>query len=93
MSAVQLIRLVTVIGPTRSGDFAVAADAYAKNVAAQLVTLLGEDESQGWRLTRADGQWLGITHSLASEGIRDGEILHLVTDRDNDHHDDDGEPT
>ena len=81
MSAVQPVRLVTVIGPSSRGDFAVAADAYPADIAEVLAGLLGEPEGS-WALAQEDGTPLGITGSLATKGVRDGDALLLLPSAD-----------
>lgn len=80
MSRPRSVRLIRVQTPTRSADFAIVADAPARDVTQHLVTSLGEEPSPNWQLQTPGGQWLGLTRSLKSEGIRDGDILHLTRD-------------
>jgi len=78
---------VTVAAPQRRIDVALPEGVPVAELMPHLLRHAGEnaaDEGErhgGWALRTASGTVLEPLHSLASQGVRDGEILHLVPRR------------
>jgi type VII secretion integral membrane protein EccD len=74
---------VTIASPTRRVDVALPDQLPAAELLPSLLRHAGEDladmgqEHGGWVLRRTDGAAIDPTQSLAAQGVRDGEILHL----------------
>lgn len=75
---------VTVAAPRRRLDLALPEHLPMAELLPELLRQAGEglaDEGElhaGWQLKRADGRTLTGAATLASQGVRDGEVLHLV---------------
>lgn len=75
---------VTVASPNRRVDVALPEQQPAAELLPGLLRHAGEDladigqEHGGWVLRRADGSMIDPTQTLAAQGVRDGEILHLA---------------
>jgi type VII secretion integral membrane protein EccD len=75
---------VTVAAPKRRIDVALPDNALVIELLPPLLRQAGEeltgDEEQqgGWTLRRATGAELEASRNLAAQGVRDGELLHLV---------------
>jgi len=80
---------VTVAAPKRRLDVALPDGVLVVELLPHLLRHAGEelaDEGErhgGWILRRSTGGALELTRSLAAQGIRDGEVLHLVPRRTN----------
>src|SRR5438874_5023276 len=78
---------VTVSGPQRRLDVALPEHAPLGELLPELLRHAGEglpDAGQahgGWALRRADGSPLSVGGGLASQGVRDGDVLHLAPAR------------
>jgi type VII secretion integral membrane protein EccD len=78
---------VTVVAPKRRMDVAVPDTMAVGELLPHLLRHAGEDladegeQHGGWVLHRATGAALEGTRTLAGQGIRDGELLHLVPRR------------
>src|SRR5438874_8417124 len=78
---------VTVSGPQRRLDVALPEHAPLGELLPELLRHAGEslpDAGQahgGWVLRRADGSPLSVGSGLAHQGVRDGDVLHLVPAR------------
>jgi ESX secretion system protein EccD len=78
---------VTVTAPKRRIDVALPEDMPVAALLPNLIRHSGEgtadagEQHGGWVLRRAMGTALELTRSLAAQGVRDGEILHLVPRR------------
>jgi type VII secretion integral membrane protein EccD len=82
----RLVRL-TVAAPQRRMDLALPEDAIVAEVVPGLLTRAGEDLASaglghgGWVLRRFDGSPLDHAKTLASQRLRDGEVIRLVPRR------------
>ncbi len=78
---------VTVAAPRRRLDVALPDGVLVAELLPHLLRHAGEelaDEGErhgGWALRRATGTTLEMTRSLAAQGVRDGEVLHLAPRR------------
>ncbi|OLB75115.1 MAG: type VII secretion integral membrane protein EccD [Actinobacteria bacterium 13_2_20CM_2_71_6] len=78
---------VTVAAPKRRIDVALPDSALVAELLPHLLRHAGEEladegeEHGGWTLRRATGGELEPTRSLAVQGVRDGEVLHLAPRR------------
>jgi type VII secretion integral membrane protein EccD len=75
---------VTVAAPRRRIDVALPDSALVIELLPHLLRHAGEEftgteeQQAGWTLRRATGAELEASRNLAAQGIRDGELLHLV---------------
>ncbi|QFU91111.1 type VII secretion integral membrane protein EccD [Amycolatopsis sp. YIM 10] len=82
----NLVR-VTIDAPARRIDLALPERASVAEVLPGLLRRAGESLADdgvtdgGWLLRKTDGTALGLSASLGTCGIRDGEVLHLVSRR------------
>src|SRR5262249_56065507 len=78
---------VTISSPQRRVDIALPDAVPLAELLSELLRHAGEglaDDGErhgGWLLRRADGTALSPATSLASQGVRDGAVLHLVPAR------------
>jgi len=78
---------VTVSSPQRRVDVALPETVALAELLPELLSHAGEaladagEQHGGWLLRRADGRVLALRTSLAAQGVRDGEVLHLVPAR------------
>ena len=78
---------VTIATPRRRLDVALPEHAPVAELLPQLLRYSGDgvadegEEHGGWALRRATGTVLDPSHNLAAQGVRDGEVLHLVPRR------------
>lgn len=78
---------VTVVAPTRRMDVALPEDILVAEALPNLLQHAGEsaaddgEQHGGWVLRRATGTALEPARNLVSQGVRDGEVLHLVPRR------------
>ncbi len=78
---------VTISAPRRRVDVALPEHAPLAELLPELLSYSGEglaDDGErhgGWLLRRADGVVLAPAQGLAPQGVRDGEVLHLVPAR------------
>ena len=79
---------VTVAAPKRRMDVALPDNMLVAELLPHLLRHAGdeladtEDRYGGWVLRRTNGAVLEPTRTLATQGVRDGEVLHLVPRRD-----------
>jgi type VII secretion integral membrane protein EccD len=79
---------VTVAAPSRRMDVALPETMLVAELLPHLLRHAGDDLADagdrqgGWVLRRATGAVLEPTRNLATQGIRDGELLHLVPGRE-----------
>jgi ESX secretion system protein EccD len=79
---------VTVAAPNRRMDVALPDTMLVAELLPHLLRHAGDDLTDtaarqgGWVLRRASGALLEPTRNLAAQGIRDGELLHLVPGRE-----------
>jgi type VII secretion integral membrane protein EccD len=79
---------VTVAAPNRRMDVALPDTMLVAELLPHLLRHAGDDlmdtgaRQGGWVLRRASGALLEPTRNLATQGIRDGELLHLVPGRE-----------
>jgi len=79
---------VTVSAPKRRMDVALPDNMLVAELLPHLLRHAGdeladtEDRYGGWVLRRTNGAVLEPTRTLATQGVRDGEVLHLVPRRD-----------
>jgi type VII secretion integral membrane protein EccD len=84
MRTTGLVR-VTVASPVRRIDVALPERSSVAELLPGLLRYAGEHladdgvDTGGWVLRRADGSPLPLGQTLASQRVRDGEVLHLVT--------------
>jgi type VII secretion integral membrane protein EccD len=82
-SDIGLARVV-VVAPKRRLDLALPEHLVLAALLPALLSHAGEDavdsagEQGGWILRRADGTLLDVGRSAVAQGVRDGELLHLV---------------
>ncbi|MDG4768476.1 type VII secretion integral membrane protein EccD [Solwaraspora sp. WMMD406] len=75
---------VTIRGPRRRLDLALPEHVPVAELLPEMLRHAGDglaDEGErhgGWVLCRADGSRLVVTRPLRQQGVRDGEVLHLV---------------
>ncbi|MEJ3747605.1 type VII secretion integral membrane protein EccD [Actinomycetes bacterium KLBMP 9797] len=75
---------VVVVAPKRRLDLALPEHLVLAALLPALLSHAGEDavdsagEQGGWMLRRADGTLLDVGRSAVAQGVRDGELLHLV---------------
>jgi type VII secretion integral membrane protein EccD len=80
---------VTVAAPQRRMDVALPDTMLVAELLPHLLRHAGDDlpdgdrRGGGWVLRRASGAVLEPTRNLAAQGVRDGELLHLVPGREN----------
>lgn len=85
-TASTLVR-VTVAAPARRMDLALPERSPVAELLPNLLRRAGENLADdavtggGWVLRRADGTPVDVTRPLGGQGIRDGEVLHLVPHR------------
>ena len=78
---------VTVSTPRRRIDVALPGNALVADLLPQLLALAGDDLADegehhgGWSLRRSTGSELDPVRNLATQGVRDGELLNLVPRR------------
>ncbi|HKT02551.1 MAG TPA: EsaB/YukD family protein, partial [Rugosimonospora sp.] len=78
---------VTVAAPKRRIDVALPDNALVAELLPHLLRHAGEDlaatedQQSAWTLRRATGAELEAARNLAAQGVRDGELLHLVPRR------------
>jgi hypothetical protein len=70
--------IVTVHGPTRSGDFAALADVPTARLAEALARALGEPGSGPWALAAEGAPGWDGGRTLAELGVGDAAVLHLL---------------
>lgn len=79
---------VTVAAPNRRMDVALPDTMLVAELLPHLLRHAGDDLADigdrqgGWVLRRASGAVLEPTRNLAAQGVRDGEVLHLVPGRE-----------
>ena len=87
MSIATGLARVTVSAPQRRLDVALPEHAPLAELLPELLRHAGEalaDQGQahgGWVLRRGDGSSLSVGAGLANQGVRDGDVLHLVPSR------------
>jgi type VII secretion integral membrane protein EccD len=83
-SAGTALARVTIAAPRRRVDVALPEQAPVAELLPALLRTAGEEladlgqQHDGWVLRRPDGRLLEAARSLGAQGVRDGEVLHLV---------------